>query len=120
MNGRVHQTWRRTYLLAILVRDDGAFRRTSIRAQDDAVLEETADNGGTGAGGLGQWDTALGQEVVPKLQVSVPILLALAADVPNFICEVKTRPRVYRCCRHVVLYDAGDRNDGEEEEEMAV
>ena len=54
-----------THLLAVLVRDDGALCRPGVRAEDDAILEETADDGGTGAGGFGERDAALGQEVVP-------------------------------------------------------
>ncbi len=56
---------RQTYLLAVLVRYDGSLRRTSVRAEDDTVLEETSDDCGTGAGGFGEGDAAFGEECVP-------------------------------------------------------
>ena len=68
----MYQFERRMYLLAVLVRDDGTLCRPGVRAKDDAILEETADDGGTGASGFGERDAALGQEVVPEcIQVSV-------------------------------------------------
>jgi len=54
-----------TYLFAILVGNYVAFSRTGISTQDDAVLEETADDRCPGAGGLGKRDPAICQEVVP-------------------------------------------------------
>ena len=49
----MYQVGKRMYLLAVLVRDDGSLCRASIRTQNDAVLEETSDDSGTSAGGLG-------------------------------------------------------------------
>jgi len=51
-------------LFAVLVGNYVAFSRTGISTQDDAVLEETANDRCPGAGGPGKRDSAICQEVV--------------------------------------------------------
>lgn len=56
--------WLVAHLFAILVGNDVAFSRTGVSTQDDSILEETADDGGTSAGRLGKWDSAICEKVV--------------------------------------------------------
>ena len=55
------------HLFTVLVSYDRPFRRACICTKHNSILEETSDDGGTGAGGFGERDAALGQEVVPAL-----------------------------------------------------
>ena len=57
--------WFVTDLFAILIGNDVAFSRTGVCAEDDPVFEETANDGGPGAGRLGKRDPAISEEVVP-------------------------------------------------------
>ena len=54
------------YLLTVLVGNDGTLCCTGIRTQNNPVLEQASNDCCSSAGGLREWDTALGQEGVPE------------------------------------------------------
>ena len=57
------------YLFTVLVHDDLSSRRTSIGAEDYAILEQAPDDRGTSAGRLRQRETLALEECVPVLRL---------------------------------------------------